>query len=48
MPWTSITASTDDIDDEIASFESGVTSIDDFSVGAHGMSQVTAVIQYTA
>jgi len=47
MPWTSITASVSEIDDEVASFASGVTSVDDFSLATHGQ-QVTALIQYTA
>lgn len=48
MPWTTITDSTEDIDEEIATFESGVTSIDAFSVASAGQGRVTAVIQYTA
>lgn len=47
MPWTSITASVSEIDDEVATFESGVSSIDDFSLASHGQ-QVTALIEYTA
>jgi len=47
MAWTSITASVSEIDDEVSTFESGVTSIDDFSLATHGQ-QVTALIQYTA
>lgn len=48
MPWTSITSPREDIDEDIASFASGVTSIDSFSVAGHGHNRVTAVIQYTA
>lgn len=48
MAWTSITADRDSIDDEISTFESGVSSVDSFSVAGHGHNQVTAVIQYTA
>jgi hypothetical protein len=48
MPWTTITDRKDQIDSEIADFESGVTSIDAFSVAGHGGNEVTAVIQYTA
>jgi len=47
MAWTTITASVDQLDDEIATFEGTVTSIDSFSVGTHGMSQATALIQYS-
>jgi hypothetical protein len=48
MAWTTITASVSKIDDEIATFESGVSSIDAFSVAVSGNSQATALIQYTA
>ena len=48
MAWTTITAARDEIDAEITSFESGVSSIDAFSVAGHGQNRVTAVIQYTA
>lgn len=48
MAWTTITDTRENIDEEIASFESGVTSIDAFSVAGHGGNSVTAVIQYTA
>ena len=47
MAWTTITTTVDQLDEEIATFESGVTSIDAFSVADHGQ-QVTALIQYTA
>jgi hypothetical protein len=48
MPWTTITDTKANIDAEIADFESGVTSIDAFSVAGHEGNSVTAVIQYTA
>lgn len=48
MAWTTITAQRDDLDEEIATFASGVTSIDAFSVAGHGHNQVTALVQYTA
>ena len=48
MAWTTIQDTADSIDDEIASFESGVSSIDDFSVTRLGSNRVVAVIQYTA
>jgi hypothetical protein len=48
MAWTTITAPVGEIDDEIATFESGVTSIDGFSVSVYGMSKATALIEYTA
>jgi len=47
MAWTTLTASRDDIDEKISSFESGVTSIDNFAATGHGYNQVTALIQYT-
>jgi hypothetical protein len=47
MAWTTIVASSDRIDEEIASFESGVTSIDAFSCASQGQ-KVVAVVQYTA
>lgn len=48
MPWTTIQDTADSIDDEIASFESGVTSIDDYEITSTGANRVVAVIQYTA
>lgn len=48
MAWTTITAARDEIDEEIATFASGVTSVDAFSTSSHGYNQVTALIQYTA
>lgn len=47
MSWTTITALPTEIDDEVATFEGTVTSIDAFSLASHGQ-QVTALIQYTA
>lgn len=48
MAWTTIKENPDQLDEAIASFESGVTSIDGFSVASHGQNQVTALIRYTA
>jgi hypothetical protein len=48
MAWTTIQSSPEDIDEEIASFASGVTSIDAFSVTSQSRNYVVAVIQYTA
>lgn len=48
MPWTTITDRRELIDEEIATFEGTVTSIDSYSVAGHGGNEVTAVIQYTA
>lgn len=48
MAWTTIQANPGELDEEIASFASGVTSIDAFSVASHGQNQLTALIQYTA
>lgn len=48
MPWTTIQDTADSIDDEIATFEGTVSSIDDFSVTKVGSNRVVAVIQYTA
>lgn len=48
MAWTTIQARPADLDEEIASFEAGVTSVDAFSVASHGRNQVTALIRYTA
>jgi hypothetical protein len=48
MAWTTIKSNEDDLDEAIADFESGVSSIDDFSVASHGHSQVVALVQYTA
>jgi len=47
MAWTTVTGTEDNIDEEITSFASGVTSIDDFSVASHGHGQVVAVIDYS-
>lgn len=48
MAWTTIQDAPETIDEEIATFAGTVTSIDAFSVAAHGQNRVTAVIQYTA
>lgn len=48
MPWTSITGTEDNIDEEVADFESGVTSIDDFSIASHRHGTVVALVEYTA
>lgn len=48
MAWTTITAPRKELDEEIATFEAGVTSIDAFSVAGHGSNTVTALIEYTA
>ena len=48
MAWTTITGTEDNIDENIASFASGVSSIDAFSVTSEARSEVVAVIQYTA
>jgi len=48
MPYESITARRDEIDSEVETFAGTVTSIDDFSLAAHGHNQVTALIEYTA
>lgn len=47
MAWTTIQAAPEDLDEEIDSFQSGVTSIDGFSTAAHGRNQLTATIRYT-
>lgn len=46
MAWTTITATVDQLDEEIATFEGTVTSIDGFSVASHGQ-QATALIEYS-
>lgn len=48
MPWTTIEANPGELDEEVASFESGVTSIDDFSVAQTSQNRVVALIQYTS
>lgn len=48
MAWTTIEANPDELDEEVASFESGVSSIDAFSTAQTGHNQVVALIQYTA
>jgi len=48
MPWTTIQSDPEDLDDDVASFESGVSSVDSFSVASHGHNRVVALIQYTA
>ena len=48
MAFTTIEANPGELDEEIASFASGVTSIDAFSVASPGQNQVVALIQYTA
>jgi len=47
MAWTTITDRRDQIDEEVASFASGVTSIDAFSIAGHQGNEVTALIQYS-
>lgn len=46
MAWTTITATTDRLDEEVANFEGTVTSIDGFSVADSGQ-QLTALIEYS-
>jgi hypothetical protein len=48
MPWTVIEGNPSDIDDNISSFESGVSSVDDFDITATGPNRVVAVLKYTA
>lgn len=48
MAWTTIQGSAEDIDENIASFESGVTSIDSFSIAHQGRNRVVALVEYTA
>lgn len=47
MAWTTIKGTEDNIDTEISDFESGVTSIDSFSVASEARGEVVAVIQYS-
>lgn len=46
MAWTTITSTVDQLDEDVASFEADVTSIDGFSVASRGQ-QVTALIEYS-
>lgn len=48
MPWTTIEGNPSDIADNVSSFESGVSSVDDFDITATGPNRVVALIQYTA
>jgi len=48
MAWTTIEANPGELDEEVANFASGVTSIDAFSTASTGHNQVVALIQYTA
>lgn len=48
MPWTTIEESPADLDEALASFASGVTSVDKYSIASHGRNQVVALVQYTA
>jgi len=47
MARTTIEGSVADIDDNVASFASGVSSIDAFSVAMQGRNRVVALVQYT-
>lgn len=47
MAWTTIEAYPEDLDDEVATFESGVTSIDSFSIASHRHNTVVALIEYS-
>lgn len=48
MAWTTVQGSSEDIDDNIATFAGTVTSIDSFSVTSIGKNRVVAVIEYSA
>lgn len=48
MAWTTIQAPASSIDDEMATFESGVTSVDNFDTTSIGSNRVVALVQYTA
>ncbi|WP_435065885.1 hypothetical protein [Halobaculum sp. EA56] len=47
MAWETIEANPGELDEAIASFQSGVTSIDAFSVTSHGHNRVVALIRYS-
>lgn len=47
MAWETISANPDELDEEIANFQSGVTSIDNYEVAQRGQNRITAVIRYT-
>lgn len=48
MAWTTIEAQPGDLDEAVATFQSGVTSVDGFSITSHGHDQVVALVRYTA
>jgi hypothetical protein len=48
MAWTTIQSSPDQLDEEIASFASGVTSIDGYSIASQSRNEVVALVEYTA
>lgn len=48
MVWTTIQAAPDNLDEEIASFASGVTSIDGYSIASQSRNEVVALVKYTA
>ena len=48
MAFTTIEANPGELDEEIATFASSVTSVDAFSIASPGHNQVVALIQYTA
>lgn len=48
MAWTTIQSSPAKLDEDVASFANGVTSIDNFDITSHSRNQVVALIRYTA
>ena len=48
MAWTTIQSSPESLDEEIATFEGTVTSIDGYSIASQSRNEVVALIQYTA
>lgn len=48
MAWTTITGTEENLDENIATFESGVTSIDAFSVASESRGELVALVEYTA
>lgn len=48
MAWTTIEGTPENLDEEVASFASGVTSVDNYDITATRPNQLVALVRYTA
>lgn len=47
MAWTTIQSSPESLDEDVATFEGTVTSIDSFSIASQSRNEVVALVEYT-